>query len=49
MPIIGAVSQVVRLGKLPVSLQLGGKYYADSPPGGPEWGVRFTFTILLPR
>jgi hypothetical protein len=49
VPVIGAVSQIVRVGRLPVSVQFGGKYYAASPDGGPEWGARFTFTILLPR
>jgi hypothetical protein len=23
--------------------------YAESPDGGPEWGVRFTVTFLFPR
>jgi hypothetical protein len=49
VPVIGQVSQIIRIGKLPVSLGVGGKYYAESPDGGPEWGARFTFTILLPR
>jgi len=42
-------SQLVRLGRLPVQFQLGGRWYADSPEGGPEWGLRFAITILLPR
>lgn len=49
VPINLMASQLVRVGKLPVSLQLGGRWYAESPEGGPEWGVRFAFVILLPK
>jgi hypothetical protein len=49
VPINLVVSQVVRFGKLPVSFGLGGRYYADSPSGGPEWGLRFVVTLLFPR
>jgi hypothetical protein len=43
------LAQVVRLGKLPVQFQIGGRYYADAPDDGPEWGLRFSFTFLFPR
>lgn len=49
VPINLMVSQVLRLGKLPISLQLGGRYYAEAPEDGPEWGMRFTFTLLFPN
>jgi hypothetical protein len=29
-------------------LQIGGKYYTDSPRYGPDWGVRFNLTLLYP-
>lgn len=48
VPVNLQISQLMRLGKLPVQFALGGRWYAESPDGGPEWGVRFTFTILLP-
>ena len=48
IPIILQVSQVLKIGKQPVSIQIGGKYYADSPRYGPDWGVRFAFTLLYP-
>jgi hypothetical protein len=48
IPINAFVSQVFKIGKLPVQLQLGGRYYAESPTGGPEWGIRATFTLLFP-
>ena len=49
VPINLFATQVVRLGKLPVQFLLGGTYYAESPDNGPEWGLRFQITILLPR
>jgi len=33
----------------PLSLQAGYRYYADAPTGGPDWGLRFTFTLLFPK
>jgi hypothetical protein len=38
-----------KIGKQPISLQIGGKYYADSPRHGPDWGVRFNLTLLYPK
>jgi hypothetical protein len=49
VPINLAVSQILKLGKLPVSVQVGARYYAEAPDGGPDWGARFVFTILLPK
>jgi hypothetical protein len=48
IPVIFQISQVLKIGKQPVSIQLGGKYYADSPRYGPDWGLRFNFTLLYP-
>ena len=36
-------------GPLPIQLQLGYRYYAERPIGGPDWGIRFTFTFLFPK
>lgn len=49
VPINLGVSQVFKIGKQPVSAYIGGRYYAESPPGGPDWGLRFVFTLLLPK
>jgi hypothetical protein len=43
------VGQLLRLGKQPVSITLGGRYYAATPAGGPGWGLRFTTTLLFPK
>jgi hypothetical protein len=48
VPLIFQISQILKIGKQPVSVQIGGKYYADSPRYGPDWGVRFNFTLLYP-
>ena len=48
VPINLSVSQLIKLGKMPVSLGLGLKYFAESPQGGPDWGVRFIVTPLFP-
>jgi hypothetical protein len=48
VPVIFQISQILKLGKQPISIQIGGKYYADTPRYGPNWGVRFNFTLLFP-
>src|SRR5207253_8311989 len=35
IPLIFQISQILKIGKQPISLQIGGKYYADSPRYGP--------------
>ena len=25
------------------------RFYLDTPPGGPDWGVRFVVTLLYPK
>ncbi|MGH8545074.1 MAG: transporter [Gammaproteobacteria bacterium] len=49
VPINPSVTQLVKIGKLPVSFQLGGRYYAEKPDGGPDWGLRFTATLVFPK
>jgi len=48
VPVIFQISQILKIGKQPISVQIGGKYYADTPRYGPNWGVRFNFTLLFP-
>lgn len=43
------VTQLVKIGNMPVNFQLGGRYYADKPGGGPDWGLRFTVTFVFPK
>jgi hypothetical protein len=49
VPIIAAVSKLTSIGNQKVSFQLGGRYYAEGPDGGPDWGLRFTATLLFPK
>ncbi len=49
VPINLAVAQLVKIGELPVQFQLGGRWYAEGPDGGPEWGLRFAVTFLFPK
>ena len=48
MPVSATVSQLVKIGKMPVQFTLGGRYYAEGPSGAPEWGMRFVVTLVLP-
>ena len=48
VPVIFQISQILKIGKQPISIQIGGKYYADSPRYGPTWGARLNFTLLYP-
>jgi len=50
VPVNVAISKLVRLGKLPVSLQAGVGYWAESPEAGPE-GFRFRLqaNFVLPK
>lgn len=49
VPINVFITQLVKIGKVPVSFQLGGRYYAEAPDQGPEWGFRFSATVVLPE
>lgn len=48
IPLIFQISQILKIGKQPISLQIGGKWYVDSPRYGPDWGLRFNLTLLYP-
>jgi len=50
VPVNAALSKLVKLGRLPVSLQGGVGYWAESPDSGPE-GFRFRLqaNIVLPK
>ncbi len=48
VPVNAYVSQVLPIGDQPASVTLLGRYYADKPAGGPDWGLTFVFTLLFP-
>jgi hypothetical protein len=49
VPLNLSVAQLVKIGKLPMQFQVGGRYYAEKPANGPNWGLRFTVTFLFPK
>jgi hypothetical protein len=50
VPINFVVSQVIKVGKQPIQLGLGARYWAASPDGGPDgWGARLQVTFLFPK
>ena len=48
VPVIFRISQILKIGKQPISIRIGGRYYVDSPRYGPNWGARFNVTLLYP-
>jgi len=49
VPLNLMVAQLMKIGKMPVQFQVGGRYYAERPFGGPDWGLRFAVTLLFPK
>lgn len=49
VPINLMVAQLLKIGGMPMQFQVGGRYYADKPEGGPDWGLRFAVTFLFPK
>jgi len=49
VPVNLMVQQLVKIGKQPVALVVGGRYYADKPEDGPDWGLRFAVIPLFPK
>jgi len=49
VPLNLMVSQLFKVGQLPMQLTVGGRYYADAPSGGPDWGLRMVLTFLFPK
>jgi hypothetical protein len=48
VPVNLVVSHVYHFGKQPVQFAVGGRVYADSPEGRPDWGLRGVVTFLFP-
>lgn len=49
VPVNFTVSHLVKVGKQRISLQVGARYYLESPAGGPEWGTRLSLVFLFPK
>jgi hypothetical protein len=44
-----SVQQLLKIGKQPIAFQVGYRYYAEEPDGGPDWGLRFAITFRFPK
>ncbi len=50
VPVGGGVGKIVKLGRLPLNLQLAGYYNAVTPKEfGADWQLRFQLQVLLPK
>ena len=49
VPLNLTVQQLLKFGSQPVAFTVGGRYYAEKPEGGPDWGLRFAVTLLFPK
>lgn len=49
VPINVSVTQLLKIGGQPLTVQLGYRYYAEAPTNGPSWGLRFAVTLLFPK
>lgn len=49
VPINISLGQMIKVGKMPISLELGYRYYAEAPKDGPEWGLRLFVKLLFPK
>jgi hypothetical protein len=49
VPLNLTISQLLKIGKQPIQFTVGGRYYAEGPEGGPDWGLRFVVTFLFPK
>lgn len=48
VPLIGGVGQLVRIGPLPLSIGLHGKWFVEHPDSAPDWGLRAFVTAVVP-
>lgn len=49
VPVNFTVSHMVKVGQQRISLQMGARYYLESPRQGAEWGTRFALVFLFPK
>ncbi len=49
MPFNVVISQLFKVGGQSMQAFVGGRYYADAPQGGPEWGIRAGLILLFSK
>ena len=45
----GDRQQITKLGPFPFQVGIGGGPYVAHPTGGPDWKLRMTFAVILPK
>ena len=48
VPLNVGVTHMYQLGGQKVQAGIFGRYYVEKPDGGPDWGLRFVLTYLIP-
>lgn len=43
------MKKMFQIGEQQAQWELGGRYYAEKPEGGPDWGLRASITLLFPK
>ena len=49
VPVGGGAGKIVKLGRLPLNLQLQVFYNVERPDNGPDWQLRFQILLLFPK
>jgi hypothetical protein len=49
VPLGGGAGRIIRVGQLPLNISLQGYYNVEHPDAGPDWSIRFSVQILLPK
>lgn len=49
LPLNLDATQVFKIKDQAMSIQIGGRYYADGPSGSAKWGLRTTLTFMFPE
>jgi len=49
VPLGGGIGKVIRVGKLPINLQMQGFYHVEAPDAVGTWSMRFQAAFLFPR
>ena len=47
LPVGGGIGKVLKLGKLPINVQLQGFYNSLTPDNGPNWQLRSQLTLIF--
>ena len=49
VPVGGGFGKIIKVGKLPINLQLQGFYNIEAPDAAGDWSLRFQFQFLFPK